>query len=108
MKECARGAPSIQQTDMNSGNTEPDEKPTPPANLIGRTAERLFKLSEHRTDIRTEVAAGVTTFLTMAYIIFVNPAILAEAKMPFGAVFAATCVAAAIGCFLMAFLAKMM
>ncbi len=42
----------------------------------------------------------------MAYIIFVNPAILAEAKMPFGAVFAATCVAAAIGCFLMAFLAN--
>jgi AGZA family xanthine/uracil permease-like MFS transporter len=50
--------------------------------------------------------AGVTTFLTMAYIIFVNPAILAEAKMPFGAVVSATCVAAAIGCFLMAFLAN--
>jgi AGZA family xanthine/uracil permease-like MFS transporter len=50
--------------------------------------------------------AGITTFLTMAYIIFVNPAILEAAKMPFGAVFAATCVAAAIGCFLMAFLAN--
>ncbi len=68
--------------------------------------ERIFKLSENRTDARTEVVAGLTTFLTMAYIIFVNPAILEAAKMPFGAVFAATCVAAAIGCFLMAFLAN--
>jgi adenine/guanine/hypoxanthine permease len=68
--------------------------------------ERIFKLSENRTNARTEVVAGLTTFLTMAYIIFVNPAILEAAKMPFGAVFAATCVAAAIGCFLMAFLAN--
>ena len=68
--------------------------------------ERIFKLSENKTNVRTELVAGLTTFLTMAYIIFVNPAILAEAKMPFGAVFAATCVAAAIGCFLMAFLAN--
>ncbi|MGQ3298007.1 NCS2 family permease [Reyranella sp.] len=68
--------------------------------------ERLFKLSENKTNVRTELVAGLTTFLTMAYIIFVNPSILAEAKMPFGAVFAATCVAAAVGCFLMAFLAN--
>ena len=68
--------------------------------------ERLFKLSENKTNVRTELVAGLTTFLAMAYIIFVNPAILAEAKMPFGAVFAATCVAAAVGCFLMAFLAN--
>ncbi len=68
--------------------------------------ERLFKLSENGTNVRTEVVAGITTFLTMAYIIFVNPAILEAAKMPFGAVFVATCVAAAIGCFLMAFLAN--
>lgn len=68
--------------------------------------ERVFKLSENRTNVRTELVAGVTTFLAMAYIIFVNPAILAEAKMPFGPVFAATCVAAAVGCFLMAFLAN--
>jgi len=61
--------------------------------------ERIFKLSENKTNARTEIVAGITTFLTMAYIIFVNPAILAEAKMPFGAVFAATCVAAAIGWF---------
>jgi adenine/guanine/hypoxanthine permease len=68
--------------------------------------ERMFKLSENKTSVRTEIVAGITTFLTMAYIIFVNPAILEAAKMPFGAVFAATCVAAAIGCFLMAFLAN--
>src|SRR3954463_9947879 len=68
--------------------------------------ERLFKLRQNQTTVRTEIVAGITTFLTMAYIIFVNPDILAEAKMPLGAVFAATCVAAAIGCFLMSFLAN--
>ena len=68
--------------------------------------EQVFKLSENKTNVRTEVVAGITTFLTMAYIIFVNPDILKAAGMPFGAVFSATCVAAAIGCFLMAFLAN--
>jgi AGZA family xanthine/uracil permease-like MFS transporter len=68
--------------------------------------EQVFKLSENKTTVRTEIVAGITTFLTMAYIIFVNPSILAAAKMPFGAVFVATCVAAAIGCLLMAFLAN--
>jgi AGZA family xanthine/uracil permease-like MFS transporter len=68
--------------------------------------EQLFKLSENKTTVRTEIVAGVTTFLTMAYIIFVNPDILSKAGMPFGAVFAATCVASAIGCLLMAFLAN--
>jgi AGZA family xanthine/uracil permease-like MFS transporter len=68
--------------------------------------EQLFKLGENKTNVRTEIVAGITTFLTMAYIIFVNPDILKAAGMPFGAVFAATCVAAAIGCFLMAFLAN--
>jgi AGZA family xanthine/uracil permease-like MFS transporter len=68
--------------------------------------EQVFKLSENKTNVRTEIVAGITTFLTMAYIIFVNPDILKAAGMPFGAVFAATCVAAAIGCFLMAFLAN--
>ncbi len=68
--------------------------------------DQIFKLSENKTSVRTEIVAGITTFLTMAYIIFVNPAILTAAKMPFGAVFTATCVAAAIGCMLMAFLAN--
>src|SRR6476620_2048033 len=60
-------------------------------------AERFFKLKEQGTDVRTELLAGLTTFLTMAYIIFVNPAILGDAGMPKDAVFVATCIAAAIG-----------
>ena len=60
-------------------------------------AERLFKLGEHGTNVRTELVAGLTTFLTMAYIIFINPAILGDAGMPKGAVFVATCLIAALG-----------
>lgn len=63
--------------------------------------DNYFKLSEQKTNVKTEVIAGITTFLTMAYIIFVNPSILSEAGMDYGAVFVATCVAAAIGCFVM-------
>jgi len=59
--------------------------------------EQLFKLSENETTVRTEVMAGLTTFLTLAYIVFVNPSILAESGMDRGAVFVATCLAAAIG-----------
>ncbi|MBU2930810.1 NCS2 family permease [Vibrio cyclitrophicus] len=68
--------------------------------------EKLFKLSENSTNVRTEIIAGLTTFLTMAYIIFVNPMILADAGMDHGAVFVATCLAAAIGCFIMGFVAN--
>ena len=68
--------------------------------------ERLFKLQEHNTTVKTEVIAGLTTFLTMAYIIFVNPSLLAAAGMDSGAVFVATCLAAAIGCFIMGFYAN--
>src|SRR5204863_3981131 len=68
--------------------------------------ERLFKLSEHHTTIRTEVAAGVTTFLTMAYIIFVNPAILHEAGVPFSGALFATCIASAVGSLTMGLLAN--
>lgn len=57
----------------------------------------FFRLDEHKTTARIEITAGITTFLTMAYIIFVNPSILSEAGMDFGAVFVATCLAAAIG-----------
>ena len=59
--------------------------------------ERHFELNRNQTSVRTEVLAGLTTFLTMAYIIFVNPAILADAGMDKGAVFVATCLAAAFG-----------
>ncbi|MFL6707833.1 MAG: NCS2 family permease [Massilia sp.] len=59
--------------------------------------ERLFKLRENGSDTRTELLAGLTTFLTMAYIVFVNPTILGDAGMPKDAVFVATCLAAALG-----------
>jgi AGZA family xanthine/uracil permease-like MFS transporter len=59
--------------------------------------ERTFALQAHGTDVKTEVIAGFTTFLTMAYIIFVNPDILSVAGMPKDAVFVATCIAAALG-----------
>ena len=67
--------------------------------------ERMFKLSENKTSFRTEVLAGITTFLTMCYIIIVNPMILSETGMDHGAVFVATCLAAAIGCLVMGIIA---
>ncbi len=63
--------------------------------------ENFFKLKENGTDVKTELLAGLTTFLTMAYIIFVNPSILGDAGMPKDAVFVATCVAAALGTLIM-------
>jgi len=66
-----------------------------------RLLDRLFKLSEHGTSVRTELLAGLTTFVTMAYIIFVNPNIMADAGVDHGAAFVATCIGAALGCFLM-------
>lgn len=63
--------------------------------------ERFFGLEQRGTDLSTEVTAGVTTFLTMAYIVFVNPQILADAGMPFDAVFVATCLAAALATLVM-------
>jgi len=59
--------------------------------------EKIFKLSQHGTDVRTELLAGLTTFLTMVYIIFVNPSILGDAGMPKESVFVATCLVAALG-----------
>ena len=68
--------------------------------------EKIFKLKENKTDVRTEIIAGITTFMTMAYILAVNPSILAEAGMDQGAVFTATALAAFLGTLLMAFLAN--
>jgi len=65
--------------------------------------ERLFNLNANQTNVRTEIMAGVTTFLAMCYIIIVNPLILGETGMDMGAVFVATCIASAIGCFVMGF-----
>ena len=71
--------------------------------------EHFFKLKEHGTDVRTEIIAGVTTFMTMAYILAVNPAMLGPdgAGMDSGAVFTATALASAAASFLMAFLANL-
>ncbi|KZZ58097.1 MAG: NCS2 family permease [Oleiphilaceae bacterium] len=63
--------------------------------------EKLFKLQEHQTTIKVEIVAGLTTFLTMSYILFANPDIMSAAGMPKEAVFTATAVAAAVGCILM-------
>jgi AGZA family xanthine/uracil permease-like MFS transporter len=68
--------------------------------------DRYFRLRENGTDVRTEVIAGLTTFLTMAYIMFVNPLILADAGMDRGAVFVATCIASAIATLVMALYAN--
>lgn len=68
--------------------------------------ERLFKLNEHDTNIKTEVMAGLTTFLTMSYIIIVNPSILSNTGMDYGAIFVATCLAAIVGTLVMAFVAN--
>lgn len=68
--------------------------------------EKTFQLRERGTSVQTEVLAGATTFLTMAYIVLVNPSILGAAGMPAAGVAAATCLAAGVGCLLMGFLAN--
>ncbi|WP_035051526.1 NCS2 family permease [Andreprevotia chitinilytica] len=68
--------------------------------------EALFKLKAHGTDVKTEVLAGITTFLTMAYIVFVNPSILSMTGMDQHAVFVATCLAAALGTAIMGLVAN--
>ena len=68
---------------------------------MGFDLDHRFALSERGSDFRTELRAGLTTFLTMAYIAFVNPQILADAGMPFDAVFVATCLAAAFSTLIM-------
>lgn len=70
------------------------------------TLERWFKLKENKTSVRTEVVAGITTFMTMAYIIFVNPGIVSETGMPFEAVMYATVASTVLATLLMAFLAN--
>src|ERR1700720_1386274 len=68
--------------------------------------EHYFEFQALGANWRTEILAGFTTFMTMAYIVFVNPAILHETGMPLAAVTAATCLSAAIGSFLMGGFAK--
>ena len=69
--------------------------------------EKFFKLKENNTNVKTEITAGITTFMTMAYILAVNPSILSEAGMDANAVLIATCIASFIGTMCMAFMANM-
>lgn len=69
--------------------------------------EQLFKISARHSSVRKELLAGLTTFMAMSYVLFVNPSLLAQAGMDHGAVFVATCLAAALGCVLMGLLANL-
>ena len=71
-----------------------------------QTLELIFKLNDNNTTIRRELLAGFTTFITMAYIIFVNPQMMAASGMDQGAIFVGTCLAAAVACFVMGFFAN--
>src|SRR5882724_11572924 len=73
---------------------------------LQRTLERYFHFRELGATWRTEILAGFTTFITMAYIVFVNPAILSKTGMPIAAVTAATCLCAAFGSILMGLFAR--
>jgi len=68
--------------------------------------DRIFKLKDNQTSVRTELVGGVTTFMTMSYIIFLQPAILSSTGMDPGAVMVATCISAALATLLMGFIAK--
>jgi len=68
--------------------------------------DNVFKLNVNGTNIKKEILAGFTTFITMSYIIFVNPQIMSSTGMDFGAVFVGTCLAASIACFIMGFIAN--
>ena len=76
-------------------------KKNPPSDKPEGFLERFFHLNELGSNVRTEVLAGVTTFVTMAYILFVNPIILKDAGMPISATFAATAIAASFGTLIM-------
>ena len=68
--------------------------------------DNFFKTKSHNTDIQTEIVAGITTFITMAYIIFVNPQMMAQTGMDHGAIFVGTCLAAALACLFMGLFAN--
>ncbi len=68
--------------------------------------DNFFKTKVHNTDIQTEIVAGITTFITMAYIIFVNPQMMAQTGMDHGAIFVGTCLAAAVACLFMGLFAN--
>lgn len=72
-----------------------------------RILSQFFKLEERRTNVRTEIIAGCTTFMTMAYIVFVNPAMISQTGMDFGAAMMTTCISAAVATMFMGFYANL-
>ena len=95
-EESIRIAAHLKWLTRETGETKPE------TTFLGR----LFKLNGNRTTVKTEVVAGITTFMTMAYILAVNPNILSLAGIPRGGVFVATAVAAVVGTLLMAFMSN--
>ncbi|TKB57576.1 NCS2 family permease [Ferrimonas aestuarii] len=92
---------------MNAPQTDTRaDKPTQ-SSPFSQTLERLFKLSEHNTTVSTEIIAGITTFMTMVYIVFVNPQILSAAGMDASGVFVVTCLISAFGCLAMGLIANL-
>ena len=78
------------------------------ANQESSTLTKLFPILDNKgVNIKKEIMAGLTTFLTMAYIIAVNPNILSQSGMPAGALVTGTCLAAAVGCFIMGIIANL-
>ena len=75
-------------------------------NIYKLMLEKYFSIDLHKTTFQKEVLAGITTFITMAYIIFVNPQMMAQSGMDHGAIFVGTCLAAAIACFVMGLFAN--
>jgi len=87
----------MEQVSKNQENLESHQNQKSKLGLI----ERLFKLTAHKTDVKTEIMAGFTTFVTMSYIMFLNPIIMSKTGMPFDGLFLATCLGAAIATILM-------
>ena len=88
-----------------TGNRERERSGRTPGKA-GGLLDRIFKLEQNRTTVKTELAAGLTTFMTMAYILAVNPQILSAAGIPSGGVFVATALAATVGTLLMALISN--
>ncbi|WP_227546018.1 NCS2 family permease [Marinobacter fonticola] len=90
----------MENIDQEKGSYS-QEKGSPKESSKVDLLERIFKLKHHGSTVKIELLAGLTTFITMAYVIFVNPSIMSQAGLDYGAAFVATCLGAALGCLLM-------
>ena len=102
-KATHRKIPAVQPTSPHLSLTPPPAHPIVTHFYSGDAGllERIFHLRENKTTVRTELLAGLTTFMTMAYVVVVNPRILSEAGMPVEGVLFATCISAAIATLVM-------